>query len=282
MAGRCSTSLLLLCLTALFCCLFASPDVCSNSFIPGAKGDQGEIGEEGDEGKVGKNGPPGVPGAPGQAGLKGELGPLGKTGPGGDKGDKGETGLDGDFGLKGKAGTTCDCGKYRRVAGQMDVSVGKLRNALKFVKNVMVGLTENEEYYYLLVREPKKFKEASLNCKLRGGALAMPNTITCNRLMADYVGQAGLTRVYIGVQAHSNYTVKTNSSQDVLSSLPREFTAWSLDEELSPSSANSTCVELLSTGTWGRVDCDTAMFFICQFPKSRRRGRARGATNSSS
>lgn len=35
----------------------------------------------------------------------------------------------------------------------------------------------------------------------------MPKTSNTNRLMADYVSQAGLTRVYIGVQAHSKDTV---------------------------------------------------------------------------
>lgn len=33
------------------------------------------------------------------------------------------------------SGTTCDCGRYRKVVGQLDVNVGKLRNAVKFVKN---------------------------------------------------------------------------------------------------------------------------------------------------
>lgn len=32
-------------------------------------------------------------------------------------------------------GTTCDCGRYRKVVGQLDVSIGKLSNAVKFVKN---------------------------------------------------------------------------------------------------------------------------------------------------
>lgn len=32
------------------------------------------------------------------------------------------------------AGTTCDCSRYRRVLGQLDISIGKLRNAVKFVK----------------------------------------------------------------------------------------------------------------------------------------------------
>lgn len=70
-----------------------------------------------------------------------------------------------------------------------------------------MGLKETEERYYLLVKEPKRFREASVNCKLRGGTLAMPKTSNTNRLMADYVSQAGLTRVYIGVQANSEDTV---------------------------------------------------------------------------
>lgn len=72
---------------------------------------------------------------------------------------------------------------------------------------VLLGIKETEERYYLLVKEPRKFREASVNCKLRGGALAMPKTSNTNRLMADYVGQAGLTRVFIGVHALSNDTV---------------------------------------------------------------------------
>lgn len=32
-------------------------------------------------------------------------------------------------------GTTCDCGRYRKVVGQLDVSIGKLSNTVKFVKN---------------------------------------------------------------------------------------------------------------------------------------------------
>lgn len=66
---------------------------------------------------------------------------------------------------------------------------------------------ETEERYYLLVKEPRRFREASVNCKLRGGSLAMPKTSSTNRLMADYVSQAGLTRVYIGVQVQSKDTV---------------------------------------------------------------------------
>ncbi|KAM7420429.1 hypothetical protein PAMA_014919 [Pampus argenteus] len=279
MAGRCRTAMWLLFFAAVLNYVSASTEVCTKSLLPGAKGDQGEIGEEGDQGKLGKNGPPGLPGAPGETGLKGEVGHTGKMGPTGDKGDKGDSGLDGPSGLKGKPGTTCDCGRYRKVVGQLDVNVGKLRNAVKFVKNVILGLTETEERYYLLVKEPKRFREASMNCKLRGGTLAMPKTINSNRLMADYVSQAGLTRVHIGVQAQNKDTDGTRSYVYIDSSPLQGFAGWSQEEELNSTlspTTNSSCVALVSTGIWGHVECETNMFFICEFPKSRRRGGGGG------
>ncbi|XP_038567811.1 collectin-10 [Micropterus salmoides] len=277
--------LLFLCVSAaLLNYVSASTDVCTNSLLPGAKGDQGEIGEEGDQGKLGKNGPPGLPGVPGETGIEGEAGHTGKMGRIGDKGDNGDTGLEGPTGLKGKPGTTCDCGRYRKVVGQLDVNVGKLRNAVKFVKNVIMGLKETEGGYYLLVKEPKRFREASMNCKLRGGNLAMPKTSNTNRLMADYISQAGLTRAYIGVQAQSKDTDGTSSYVYADSSPLQGFASWSQEGELNSTislSTNSSCVELLSTGTWGHVECEATMFFICEFPKSRRRGEGRGTSASS-
>nr|XP_061789644.1 collectin-10-like [Nerophis lumbriciformis] len=272
--ARLTTRFFVFCVTAAFTHVSSTPEVCRNSLIPGAKGDQGEIGYEGDEGRMGKNGPPGHPGAAGEAGLKGDVGQMGKMGPSGDQGEKGDPGLNGPAGLKGKAGTTCDCGKYRRVIGQMDIKMGKLRNAVKFVKNIMLGLTESDEHHYLLVKEAKRFKEASMHCKLRGGTLAMPNNINSNRLMAEYVNQSGFTRVYIGVQPIKPDMIThdgRNISQDADSSPLQSFAAWSQDEDLSQLSPNATCVELLSTGTWSHVECDTAMFFICEFTKSRTR-----------
>lgn len=279
-AGLEMMKLLLVCVfAAVFSYVSASPEVCTNTLLPGAKGDQGEVGEEGDQGKVGKDGPPGLPGAPGDMGLKGEVGHTGKMGPMGETGDTGDTGLEGPSGLKGKPGTTCDCGRYRKVVGQLDVNVGKLRNAVKFVKNVILGLKETEERYYLLVKESKRFGEASMNCKLRGGNLAMPKTRETNLLMAEYVSQAGLTRVYMGVQAQSKDTDGTSSYVYADSSPLQGFAAWSPDQELqsrvSPTT-NSSCVELLSTGTWSHVECEATMFFICEFPKSRRRGGRAG------
>ncbi|XP_053743896.1 collectin-10 [Synchiropus splendidus] len=265
MAAR---GLCLLCFAAVLKVM--SSEVCSNFFIPGAKGDQGPIGETGDEGRLGKTGPPGPTGASGEKGSKGEFGPPGKMGPTGEQGDKGDKGLAGGPGMKGKQGTTCDCGRYRKVLGQLDVNVSKLRNTVKFVKSVILGLRETEERYYLLVKEPKRFGEASLSCQLRGGSLAMPKTLNSNRLMADYISQAGLTRVHIGVQTQTQ-----NGSQSLIfvdSSSLSGFPSWTPEVELSSWSANSTCVELHSTGTWACVECEAPLFFICEFPKSRRSG----------
>uniref|UniRef100_A0A3B3US62 Collectin subfamily member 10 n=2 Tax=Poecilia latipinna TaxID=48699 RepID=A0A3B3US62_9TELE len=204
-------------------------------------------------------------------------------GPIGEKGDKGAKGFDGPVGIKGQAGATCDCGRYRKVVGQLDENLGKLRNNVKFVKNVVLGLKETEDRYYLLVKEPKKFREASMNCKLRGGALAMPKTNNINRLMADYISQAGLTRVYVGVQAQSKGTDGIGSYIYADSTPLREFAVWSQEEQLYSTSSpatNVSCVELLNTGTWNKVECETPLFFICEFPKSRRRGRGGAAASA--
>lgn len=32
-------------------------------------------------------------------------------------------------------GTVCDCGRYRKVVGQLDISVARLKTSMKFVKN---------------------------------------------------------------------------------------------------------------------------------------------------
>lgn len=75
---------------------------------------------------------------------------------------------------------------------------------------VILGLKETEETYYLLVKEPKRYQEASMNCRLRGGNLAMPKTNHTNQLLAEYISQSGLTRVYIGVQAQSRDSVSVS------------------------------------------------------------------------
>ncbi|KAJ8394635.1 hypothetical protein AAFF_G00044380 [Aldrovandia affinis] len=167
-------ALLVLFKTFTFIC---GTEVCSNTILPGSKGDQGLRGD---------------------LGSQGDLGQTGKLGPAGTKGDKGLQGADGPIGLKGKPGSTCDCGRYRKVVGQLDINISKLKNAVKFMKNVILGIKETEERFYLIVKEARKFKEALMNCKLRGGAIAAPETEDANTLIANYVTQAGLTHVFIG------------------------------------------------------------------------------------
>ncbi|XP_055287812.1 collectin-10 isoform X4 [Moschus berezovskii] len=119
-------------------------EVCATHTIsPGPKGDDGEKGDPGEEGKLGKVGRMGPKGVKGELGDVGDQGNIGKTGPIGKKGDKGEKGLPGIPGGKGKAGTVCDCGRYRKVVGQLDISVARLKTSMKFVKN------GNDEYLHL-------------------------------------------------------------------------------------------------------------------------------------
>ncbi|XP_017556366.2 collectin-10 isoform X2 [Pygocentrus nattereri] len=236
-------------------------EVCSNTILPGSKGDQGEVGDEGDVGRLGKTGPPGHRGLPGENGEKGEPGRMGKMGPAGERGEKGARGIDGPSGLKGKAGTTCDCGRYRKVVGQMDINIGRLKNAVKFVKNVILGIKETEEKLYLLVKDARRYRDALMNCKLRGGTLAMPKTIDTNTLLTSYVSEAGLTHVFIGLQP-----AETGGGYAYADGSPlRNSTVWGLEVPTEVSS--NSCVQMGSNGAWSQVKCDIGKYFICEFSK---------------
>ncbi|ROL42088.1 Collectin-10 [Anabarilius grahami] len=128
------------------------------------------------------------------------MGQMGKMGPRGKRGDKGQQGVDGLPGLKGKPGMTCDCERYRKVVRQMDINISKLRNAVRFLKNVVLGIRETENKFYLLVTEARRYEDSLLNCKLRGGSLAMPRSTETNTLLANYIREADLTHVFIGLQ----------------------------------------------------------------------------------
>ncbi|KAL7886770.1 hypothetical protein AOLI_G00044910 [Acnodon oligacanthus] len=197
-------------------------------------------------GRLGKTGPPGHRGLTGENGEKGEPGRMGKMGPAGERGEKGARGIDGPLGLKGKAGTTCDCGRYRKVVGQMDITISRLKNAVKFVKNVILGLKETEEKIYLLVKEARRYRDALMNCKLRGGTLAMPKTMDTNTLLTSYVSKAGLTHVFIGLQpaeAGEGYAYADGSPL-------RNSTVWGLEVPTEVSS--NSCVQMGSNGAWSQ------------------------------
>ncbi|XP_059909801.1 collectin-10-like isoform X2 [Gadus macrocephalus] len=222
-----------------------SPEVCNTVLLPGPKGDKGEAGDVGEQGTQGKLGPPGAQGATGETGLLGEPGHMGKMGPIGDRGEKGVTGWTGPSGIQGKP--------------------------------VLLGLRETEERYYLLVTESRAFEEALVSCRLRGGALAMPKTRDANRLLADYVSGSGLTAVFIGLQARSVNGTRTQEEYVFADSSPLGgFAAWGPGQGSPSGTNNSSCVELLDTGSWAPAACHLAMFYICEFPKTRRRVGAAG------
>uniref|UniRef100_A0A672M7S9 Collectin-10-like n=1 Tax=Sinocyclocheilus grahami TaxID=75366 RepID=A0A672M7S9_SINGR len=180
----------------------------------------------------------------------------------GTRGDKGQEGINGLPGLKGKPGTACDCGRYRKVVGQMDINISKLKNAVKFLKNVVLGIRETENMFYLLVTEARRYQESLLNCKLRGGSLAMPRTTETNTLLADYIREADLTHVFIGLQVGVTEVGYTY----VDGNLFLNTTVWSLQ---SPHSGKGDCVQLGSTGAWSQVDCGATQYYICEFVKNK-------------
>uniref|UniRef100_A0A8C1ED56 Collectin-11 n=2 Tax=Cyprinus carpio TaxID=7962 RepID=A0A8C1ED56_CYPCA len=226
--------------------------------IPGLKGEAGEKGEKGSPGRPGRVGPPGEPGPPGVKGQKGSAGRYGKMGP---------------AGLKGKlekeiAGVPCECTPLRKMIGEMDNQVTQLTNELKFIKNALpspaavAGIKETESKVYLLVKEEKRYRDAEVFCQGRGGHLAMPKDAAANRAIAGYVTEAGLSRVYIGIndlerEGHFVYVERSPMTT---------FSKWRGGE---PNNAydDEDCVEMVSSGEWIDVACHLTMYFVCEFDK---------------
>uniref|UniRef100_A0A8C9P6L0 Collectin subfamily member 10 n=1 Tax=Spermophilus dauricus TaxID=99837 RepID=A0A8C9P6L0_SPEDA len=241
-------------------------EVCATHTIsPGPKGDDGEKGdpgEEGKDGKVGRRGPKGIKGELGDIGAQGN---IGKSGPIGKKGDKGEKGLLGIPGEKGKAGTVCDCGRYRKVVGQLDISVARLKTSMKFVKNVIAGIRETEEKFYYIVQEEKNYRESLTHCRIRGGMLAMPKDEAINTLIADYVAKSGFFRVFIGVndlEREGQYVFTDNTPL-------QNYSNWKEGEPSDPY-GHEDCVEMLSSGGWNDTECHLTMYFVCEFVKKKK------------
>ncbi|XP_075438509.1 collectin-10 [Ascaphus truei] len=197
-------------------------------------------------------------------GDSGDQGLIGKIGPIGGKGDKGYTGLPGLAGGKGKTGSFCDCGRYRKVVGQMDVNVARLKSSLKFVKNVIAGIRETDEKFYYIVKEERNYRDALTQCRIRGGTLAMPKDQATNTLIADYILDMGLFRVFIGIndiEKEKQFMYTDNTPLQIYSS-------WR-DGEPNDASGYEDCVEMLSTGVWNDVECHLTIYFVCEFLKTK-------------
>ncbi|XP_032875092.1 collectin-10 [Amblyraja radiata] len=240
----------------------ASDSCTTHIILPGPEGEHGEKGDLGEPGKTGKLGPAGSKGLIGEPGQKGEIGQRGKIGPIGAKGDKGYRGLPGSPGMKGQPGRFCDCGRYRKVVGQMDINIARLNSTMRFVKNVIAGIKETEERFYLIVKEGKNYNAALVHCKVRGGSLAMPKDEETNSLIAAYVNKTGLSRVFIGV----NDLEKERQFMYTDSTPLQNYSHWRPGE---PNNAfgGEDCVELVSDGGWNDVECHLTIYFVCEFLK---------------
>ncbi|XP_035412135.1 collectin-10 isoform X2 [Cygnus atratus] len=166
---------------------------------------------------------------------------------------------------KGKAGTVCDCGRYRRVVGQLNINVARLNTSIKFVKNVIAGIRETDEKFYYIVKEEKNYREALIHCRDRGGTLAMPKDEATNALLADYISTSGLFRAFIGM----NDMEKEGQFVYADSSPLQNYSNWK-DGEPHDSTGSQDCVEMLSTGEWNDSECQVTIYFICEFLKKRK------------
>ncbi|KAM9432213.1 collectin-11-like isoform 3-T5 [Salvelinus alpinus] len=246
-----------------------SDEPCSvQILVPGLKGEPGEKGEKGAPGRPGRVGPLGEIGHTGVKGHKGIMGRYGKMGPCGIKGLKGDMGDPGPMGLNGDPGVPCECTPLRKMIGEMDILVAQLSNEMKFIKTALpspaavAGIKETDSKVYLLVKEEKRYTDAEVYCQGRGGHLAMPKDEGANAAIAGYITEAGLSRVYIGIndidrEGHFTYVDRSPMST---------FSKW---REGEPNNAyrDEDCAEMMAAGDWTDVACHPTMYFVCEFDK---------------
>lgn len=127
---------------------------------------------------------------------------------------------------------------------------------------MLAGIRETREKYYYIVQEEKNYREASAHCRIRDGILAMPKDEATNAVLADYVSNSGLYRVFIGVSDMEKEGQYMYADQTPL----QDYSNWKEGEPQDPS-GQEDCVEMLSTGKWSDTECRVAMYFVCEFPK---------------
>lgn len=126
----------------------------------------------------------------------------------------------------------------------------------------VAGVRETEHKLYLLVKEERRYADAQLACQRRGGTLSMPKDEAANGLMAAYIAQAGLARVFIGIndlEREGSFVYSDRSPMQT-------FHKWRSGE---PNNAydEEDCVEMVASGGWNDVDCHITMHFMCEFDK---------------
>lgn len=122
----------------------------------------------------------------------------------------------------------------------MDININKLRNAAKFLKHVILGVKETEQKFYLLVKEERKHGDAQLNCRLRGGTLALAEHQNISTLLGSYISEAGLTHVLVRTAGEPEHGGNTTVS-------------------------GGRCTQVTSDGELSQAECHAQKFYICEF-----------------
>lgn len=127
----------------------------------------------------------------------------------------------------------------------------------------VAGIKETDSKVYLLVKEEKSYADAEAYCQARGGHLAMPKDDGANAVMAGYITEAGLSRVYIGIHDLDREGIFTYVDGSPMTT----FSKWRKGE---PNNAfdDEDCTEMVASGEWTDVACHPTMFFICEFDKN--------------
>ncbi|VTJ86714.1 Hypothetical predicted protein [Marmota monax] len=172
----------------------------------------------------------------------------------------------------------------------MDNQVAQLTTELKFIKNGMLGpgfpspsprgrapaacgsscrrCAETDSKLYLLVKEEKRYADAQLSCQGQGGTLSMPKDEAANGLMAAYLAQAGLARVFIGINDLEREGAFVYSDRSPM----QTFNKWRSGE---PNNAydEEDCVEMVASGagtTWPATppctSCASSTRRTCELP----------------
>ena len=157
---------------------------------------------------------------------------------------------------------TCDLWSYVGVYSKLVYRNASAHFSALPSPAAVAGVRETDNKIYLLVKEEKRYKEAQLYCHGRGGTLSMPKDETANNLIASYINQAGLTRVFIGIndlEKEGNFVYSDRSPMQT-------FNKWRSGE---PNNAydEEDCVEMVASGGWNDVACHITMYFVCEFDK---------------
>lgn len=108
---------------------------------------------------------------------------------------------------------------------------------------MILGVKEVGQKFYLLLREERKHDAAQLDCRLRGGTLALADSENISTLLGSYISEAGLTHALVGTggepERGGNTTVSTGR-----------------------------CTQVASDGGLSRAECHAQKFYICEFSRN--------------